>query len=333
MTLKIALRIADDLERSRFLSLFEIMAPRLADQWEVTDTGDADVVIVDANQPGSKFFLNTCRRSIGALPVVYAHSNEMGSEWYLAKPVRVNSFIPLLNKAGTFVRESRASSRNAKVGRDRSLLMISDKVDALAQDNPLAALIAMVTGEGSARFLSNARLPKLYYDPVARLLYAPAELLDVTRPFTRLQLLNRIDITQVHLVEVSAAMLPSLAERDLLIAVDLDLALWCSALHLSQGRLPRGMSEKELARLKHPPDFHRFPCPPEAREIAELLHAQPISLEGVARKLNLPLPTVVDMFNACRSVDLAKIGIADIISVEERDRPELGGLLKRLFGL
>lgn len=331
MVLKVALRIADDLERSRFLSLFEIIAPRLTDKWELADTTQADVVIIDANQTDSQFFLNTCKRSVGVLPIVYAHKNDLGGEWFLSKPVRVQSLIPLLNQVAEQVKKGGRKAPENPSRRDQNILKLSDKLDALSADNPLVALIALASESSSPKFFSNPRLPKLYYNPQTQTLYAPADLVNVDKPFQRLMSVKSLDLSQIYLVEIGTSSLEQAVKKDQLIAVPLDVAVWASTLHLSQGRLPKGLSDGELFQLAQEPDFSRLPHTPQHIQLAADMLKAPTTLNVLATQRKLSPAVVIDFFNACRSLDLVRVGAGAIVAEEDHDQPEMGGVLKRLF--
>jgi hypothetical protein len=100
MSLTIAFRISDQLELNRFISLFAAIPARLQHAWKIADIDEASVVVVDANEPGSDFFLETCRKSAAALPVVYAETNWLHADWFLAKPVRAAALVDMLNAIG-----------------------------------------------------------------------------------------------------------------------------------------------------------------------------------------------------------------------------------------
>jgi len=332
MILNISLRISDDLERSRFLSLFEVMAPRLNDSWAITATEHADVVIVDSNQPGSRFFLNSCKRSVRALPILYAEENLFDSDWFLKKPVRTNTVIPLLNNAAQHLKNHNHSELKDSEETAHSL-QIADKVDALGADNKLAALIALANETQDIKFFSNPRLPKLYFNPTLQTLYALKAFLDVSKPYERLRVLNNIDITQIYLVPVNTGSLESATAKDQLVQIPLDIALWASALHLSNGVLPKGISAKETVQLKTAPDFSRLPHQPHHLTLAAYQTAGPASLERTARKMNLSLDVVIDFFNACRSQELVSIGTREVIAQRHAETPAMtGGFLHKLFG-
>lgn len=97
MELNIAFRIYDDLELSRFTSLFAIIPPRLNNQWRITEADEADVIVIDANEPGSEYYMQSCRDSVGALPLLYAEQNYIDAEWYVGRPIRSANLVITLN--------------------------------------------------------------------------------------------------------------------------------------------------------------------------------------------------------------------------------------------
>jgi hypothetical protein len=114
--------------------------------------------------------------------------------------------------------------------------------------------------------------------------------------------------------------------------MSLDVAMWASSLHLSGGRLPKSMNTNELIQLKQSPDFTRLPHTPLHLQLVKELLAAPTTLEVLASRHKTKPSVVIDFFNACRSLDLVMIGAGAIVAEEDHDKPEVGGMLKRLFG-
>ncbi len=97
MPLSIALKISNVLEKNRFMSLFEIIPPRLSSDWSIDKYERADVIVIDGESPGSQYFLESCKKNTSALPLLYADENTLNSEWFLKKPVRASSLVEILN--------------------------------------------------------------------------------------------------------------------------------------------------------------------------------------------------------------------------------------------
>jgi len=112
---KFAVRMQNELERQRIVSMFEVMAPQLEDQWQQSSANEANVVLLDADAPGSEYFLESCREMAGAVPVLIGRQNPLTSEWFLEMPVRVCDIVSLLNYLGQYLRTRGHQARDRQL--------------------------------------------------------------------------------------------------------------------------------------------------------------------------------------------------------------------------
>ena len=103
-TFTLAVQTQDDSERQRILSIFQVMQPQLQYQWQLAPVNQAQVVVLDADDPGSDYFLASCRELAGAVPILMGSSNPLTAEWFLQKPVRVHELVSLMRQLEDYLK-------------------------------------------------------------------------------------------------------------------------------------------------------------------------------------------------------------------------------------
>lgn len=330
MSLTIAFRISDQLELNRFISLFAAVPARLKHTWKITDINDASVVVVDANEPGSSYFLETCRDSAAALPLVYADNNWLRADWFLAKPVRAASLVDVLNSIGARLQapDKPAAAPNTKL----SLVQNAEPSNEGFMPQPLCALLDAAQRTRHSRVMLQDQ-PVFYIDRLDQQIALPVErLINRSQPQ-----LNRLDFKhyeQFRLEELGAIDWQRQA-HDECILMSFDAFRWLVYQSLSDGVLHPDISDNTTIRLSQFPNFSQLPHSPTHVLLASHLIKQGGNLATIVERTKLQRDMVVGFINASHAIGILHLqqplfGGNSVPASE--DRHLVSKLFKRIFG-
>lgn len=329
MSLTIAFRISDQLELNRFISLFAAVPARLKHAWKITDLADASVVVIDANEPGSNFFLETCRKSSTALPLVYADSNWLRADWFLAKPVRAASLVDVLNAIGARLQ---APDKPAVPPTKLSLVQAEEPANDSFIPAPVCAWLDAAQRTRHARVMLQDQ-PVFYIDRVDKQIALPVDrLINRSQPQ-----LNRLDFRfyeQFRLEELGAIDWQQQA-HDECILMGFDAFRWLVYQSLSDGRLHPALRDNTSVKLTQFPNFSQLPHSPAQVLLASQLIKQGGSLTSIAARTKMQKDLVTAFLNASYAIGLLQVQqslFGNTATIASPDRHLMSKLFKRIFG-
>jgi hypothetical protein len=328
MSLTIAFRISDQLELNRFISLFAAVPARLKHAWKITDLRDANVVVVDANEPGTNYFLETCRKSAGALPLVYADSNWLRADWFLAKPVRAASLVDVLNSIGARLQ---APDKPAAPATKLSLVQAQEPTNDTFIPQPVCAWLDSNQRTRHARVMLQGE-PVFYIDRGEQQVALPVDrLINRSQPQ-----LNRLDFRhheQFRLEELGAIDWQQQASEEC-IMMGFDAFRWLVYQSLSDGKLHPALNENATIKLASFPNFSQLPHSPAHVLLASYLIKQGGNLNSIVERTRLQRDLVVAFINASHAIGILQTqqSLFGGTATTGQDGRLVSKLFKRLFG-
>lgn len=329
MSLTIAFRISDRLELNRFISLFAAVPARLKHAWKITDINDANVVVVDANEPGTNYFLETCRKSSTALPLVYADSNWLRADWFLAKPVRAASLVDVLNSIGARLQ---APDKPAVPPTKLSLVQAAEPASDTFIPEPVCAWLDGSQRTRHARVMLQGE-PVFYVDRTEQQVALPVDrLINRSQPQ-----LNRLDFRhheQFRLEELGAIDWQQQA-HDECILMSFDAFRWLVYQSLSDGRLHPAIGENTSIKLSQFPNFSQLPHSPAHVLLASHLVKQGGNLATIVERTKLQRDLIVAFINASYAIGILQMQqslFGNGAVPAGQDRRLVSKLFKRIFG-
>lgn len=302
MNLNIAIRIFSDLERSRFISLFEIIPARLNAQWTITDCANADVVLIDASEPGSEYFLNACKSSVAALPILYGDSNVYKVDWFVGRPARASSLIDVLNGIAEALSNSQ---QNDSTQRSDENLNANDN-NSQKLMHPAALMIQKLIEDSHGK---HCQLFK--YDTLEILIDHDLQQAFIDDEY----LLKTVWQKQLssHVCDIPQAFsVASLADNGESFKatnkkrLDFKQLQWLCFLFFSRGIIHEELLENSVFQLKRWPDFIRLPHTPTHVLLSAALVKRSVSIDELARLSNVERNIVVNFINACHHYQLIR---------------------------
>jgi len=330
MSLTIAFRISDQLELNRFISLFAAVPARLKHDWRITDATNADVVVVDANEPGSNYFLETCRKSSRALPLVYADNNWLRADWFIAKPVRAASLVDVLNSIGARLQapDKPQSAPAAKL----ALVQAEEEPNKSFMPQPVCALLEAPQRTRHARVTLNGAAV-FYIDRTEQQVALPVErLINRSQP-----LLNRLDFKQYEqfrLEELGAIDWQQQAGEECIL-MSFDAFRWLTYQSLSDGMLHPDISASTVVKLTRFPNFSQLPHSPAQVLLASHLIKAGGNLQAIIDRTKMHRDQVVGFINASHAINLLHLQqslFGGLPHTTSEDRKLVSKLIRRIFG-
>lgn len=330
MSLTIAFRISDQLELNRFISLFAAVPARLKHDWRIGDASNATVVVVDANEPGSNYFLETCRKSARALPLVYADNNWLRADWFLAKPVRAASLVDVLNSIGA--RLQAPDKPQAPLTTRLALVQSDDETNKTFMPQPVCALLDAPLRTRHARVTLNGQ-PVFYIDRTEQQVALPVErLINRSQP-----LLNRLDFKhheQFRLEELGAIDWQQHASEECIL-MSFDAFRWLTYQSLSDGMLHPDIGESTVVKLKRFPNFSQLPHSPAHVLLASHLIKDGGNLQTLIDRTRMHRDQMVGFINAAHAIGILHLQqslFGGLPHAGDEDRKLVSKLIRRIFG-
>ncbi len=333
----------DDRAR-KLLSLF--FAGPCKGRFALVSQFQADVLIVDLDRPsGWNYYQtqNTINPSRPLVAISLHRDREMEVEFFIKKPMRLETVLQVLEKAAARVHGASLSSKPPERPKPPSpqsvasksrleerkeapeeyqflqLLRRRPKAD-LAQIKAVAELFydpAQCIQGHLQRTIQIARAEKqgmqisgfwgrLYIDPLEERAYS--ELLDSRlRPLT----VMRISQREIEVIPIEPDHLQALRQgknEAIRVITSIDALLWRLSLWSSRGRLPKGTDIESPVFLRHWPNFTRCLETPNAMRIIALWARQPASLTDTLEALHVSQAETFALFSAALAVGCAGIG-------------------------
>ncbi len=302
---------------------------------------DADVALVDLDQPGARGHWQDWRRRHG-LPVIALtlHPRELPGTLCVAKPVQAAELLAALERVRPLV------ARQRRVRARQRLLQghpaVQRELQAQLAEPPLRATATAATRAGGdedtlvlcgnqpGEHYEQAMLPEsLYYRPdehlqdllaraidLARRSGEPVHLRGLGKPVVVFDGGQRVwcgldgrqlrALCRLRLPAGSAARLvapvPSLRVARLRRSSQrADTLLWLVVLWCARGRIPAGTRLERPFALSAWPNLTRLVRPPHALRLAALWHRQAISLRATQLLLPVPPGCIFSFYSACHA--------------------------------
>lgn len=309
MSLNIAVRIFDEVERERVISLIEIIQPLLDKIWTVSNCQAAQVVIIDASEPGSENFLLACKQSCRALPIVYAMKNDLGAEFFLSWPVKAGRLVGMLNSLGSDLSKKAGpksvTSSAVHIPDSAHLPQVAEKLIDLMDSQPGITFIELGGGE-------------LIFNAEDSCFYALPE--TMVERFLPDVFLN-CSIGDIQNIKTKAMSKEAFSDiYDQLLSVNGKRLLWTAHLYYSDGRLTNELTLEAVVRLNSWPDLTHLPHQPVHSILAANLLRGGYCINKLSQDLRIPQSTVNNFINACFS-----LGLIDDVG---QQRVERAGFIK-----
>lgn len=311
-TFSIAVRIADELERQRLVALFDIMAPQLQHHWVVTAPADAAVVIIEGDFPGSQDFLAACKQLAGAVPVLLGHTNPLQAEWFLQRPVRVQTTVALLNHLGQYLQTRQSTPA---------------PVDAPADSGagtPYGRLRRMFdhlqAQPAYYRFDTAAGWP-LYYDSVRDRVLLRQEQARSSQPSQTVQQIVEC-FAQRQLSAIAVERFKSVSNDPHFALFTRDALIWIWYLNDNSTDQPMSQDGYQLTRW---PTLTSLPHTATHLKLCQYMSSHLATQQTIAADTQLPAATVRNFCNACEALGLVTIkAVVQEQNPAQRQR-QLGG--------
>ncbi|GEM_PF-962625 len=334
---KITAKALEKMDELLLKSMLQLVQRQLNATWRLED--NAEIVLVDTEQPEGQAFWQT--HLSNKLLVSYAKQNHYQAQWFLAKPIRVQPLVHLLNTMESLnlskgTTQSPPLEKPAKISSRQTAPKPSGtptQVEAIPP--PVVAPISLSealkkqtleqigfpnlknTFEPS-QYLLGLLLNALNTNQITRFSHpehTPIYLLpSEKRCFTITLPTQTLNNSQKKFYETAAnhIQVEHLSREKLLEEVEhhhlkpypLETILWLSALLASQGRWLAGYSQYMFIRLKRWPNFAILPHQPLHMNLAAFMLKKTADLSTIANKTQVPFPVVVDFFNACKIIGL-----------------------------
>lgn len=332
-----------------FQSMLQLVQRQLNAVWQVAES--ADIVIVDVEQPEGQSYWQTHQTE--QQMIVYAKQNTYQAQWYLQKPIRVQPLVQVLNALATWRMNvpTSATRAAATVNRVETPPLRTTTTTAASAPAPtktdkplpidsefqpsryLIGLLQTVIQLGTAKRLTYADQSPLYILPQEQRCFTTP--LPKTLGQTTLKgSIYTVAIEQIKSEVLTPTALRAEVEKQSLRAYPVETILWYTALQASQGRLIFNQPKQANVRLKQWPNFATLPHLPTHMNLAAFMLKKTADLATIATKTHIPLPTVVDFFNACKLLGLiTESSHSEPLlekEVPETKRQLLKGILNRL---
>jgi hypothetical protein len=316
-TYKITTKAFEKMDGLLFQSMLQLVQKQLNAVWQVSES--ADIVIVDVEQPEGQGYWQTHQSE--QQMVVYAKQNNYQAQWYLQKPIRVQPLVQMLNALATWrmnipqsATRAAATVNRVETPPLRTTTTTSASASAPAPtkaEKPLPAdaefqpsryligLLQTVIQLGTAKRLTYADQSPLYILPQEQRCFTTP--LPKTLGQTTLKgSIYTVPIEQIKGEVLTPTALRAEVEKQSLRAYPVETILWYTALQASQGRILYNQPKQANVRLKQWPNFATLPHLPTHMNLAAFMLKKTADLTTIATKTHVPLPIVIDFFNACK---------------------------------
>lgn len=281
---KLAIRLFDPNEVSHVQLVVKQLQNRVKDGFTLTNTSEADVIIISPNDPGFETLVKS--RSGTKQPIVYGAVNTNRYYYFLKKPATTSGLLELLDQ----LRLHKSSHGNP--GSDSS--SCSSSLSALTQSPYLTAL-----GTCKLDFfaLEGATSPILV-DSAGHRAVVAKEL--IQRSGACLSFLSSVS-TAPDVKHSSRQQFEQAAKNAANRVISLDLLIWTVAIETaSQFHIPEDLA----CRLKHWPDFTKLPYKRSFLKMAAVLTTRANTLEGLATDHQLPHKEIRSFIAGCAALNL-----------------------------
>jgi hypothetical protein len=268
----------------------------LTNTWTRHENNTADAILVDIDKPeGRQFWRNYQDNKI---LVAFSWQNIYQTLWFLEKPLsKLQPLVELFNRLSA-----------------EKLQRVWSSPSAAAYFEPNEHFLGLLQGTlylKQPRRFNCGYFPPIYVLPTAGLCFTAAvdpNQLTATQP-TFLGA-HRKDI---QYVDLSVAELEAQVRTTQLTSYRSETLLWLSALQAASGRLINGYSITTPVHLQRWPNFINLPYQETFMVLAAFMSRNTTDLITIANKTQVPLPTVINFFNAC--------SVLNLITVDDKSQP------------
>jgi len=326
---RIALRLFDTLERNRFLSLFKIIQLESKVEFSLVDCDDANVVIIDPDEPGGEHMLHSTTQAITA--VAYTDESATPYEHTIHKPVKLPALIALLDSVA--VARARVAEEERALQRDATRRQVSAAEGVFDPDRGLLGLLRNKGGNGYCLIAVDGT-ELLYLDRVWSCYYSP-----LGDPKSVAAALDGVVNSEERCKETPLAddAFKQIIDKNGFQHHPLESLIWAITLSHSGGARLRGMDEGRALQLKQWPNLIKLPHRPEHARLCALLVQHPSTIDSAVAKIGMDEASVTAFINACAALQLmryqeAPASVQEEVRVDAGRKALLSNIVKRLFG-
>lgn len=324
-----------------FKSMLQLVQWQLSAEWTFNETAteSTKIVLVDVERPEGKLYWETHHHDVTFILIAYARQNELRAQWYLPKPIRVQTLVQLLNAITVFKASTPTASSGVTtpsptvttaatvtpvvaaapviavaveepvekptvtpVENHAAVQMVVEADDYFEPSHYLLGLLQETLQSNQAKRFNCGSLPPLYVLPSERRCFiAPINMSQVD---LEQRMLYAALAEQVNSVNLSVDALRLEVEKNMLRAYPAETLLWLTALHASHGRLLAGYARATGVRLKQWPNFIILPHYSVHINLAAFMLKHTTDIETIATKTRVSQATVIDFVNACKMIGL-----------------------------
>lgn len=345
----------EKMDRVLLKSMLQLVQKQLNAAWDLENV--AKIVLVDIEQSAGKTFWDSHHLDAQKIMIVYAKQNIDGAEWFLQKPIRVQSLVNLLNTiAAEITTQSLQSHCVAEKLAMKSTLSGSQTTTSITTPVPspvetpvtnefsgdylfqpakyLLGLLQTAMQIGQAQRLSCAGLPPLYLLPQEQLCFTKP--LNMSRLDSSQKILYGAFAEHIDQFNLSEVELKQEVAHQELSAYSIETILWLATLYASHGRLITESAKKSIIKLKQWPNFIILPHDSKHIHLAAFMLKHTTDLATIAAHTRVSLPMVIDFFNACQTIGLIIEQPVVASTVKKNQLPEqkrqlFRGILQKLL--
>ena len=331
MMYSIRICIFNDLDKSLFISLFEIINPRLTRKWHLVDDDQADIVITDPDAPCTKNFRQTCKNGVNQIPVIYAKNNNSNSPWFIKKPLRAAELIDILNTLVKHLDDTNDSA-TAKLTAKHIAEKTSDD-----EDDSLISKIKSLSRRNFPTELVAENRALLLVDPKKRLFYLRNKSINLNNLPPELSTLFSSRPQDLSVSKISDMQLLRSIKENALCSFSLDILNWVASLMTSTERLHNSLNQDHSFQLKRWPNFALLPHTPIHVMLAAFMVKQSATVSTIMSGTKLPKDQVVSVINACQAINLITVAVkGKVLTMPKRRLNDqtnrfVGNIFSRLF--
>jgi hypothetical protein len=268
----------------------------LTNKWTRHEHDTADAILVDVDKPeGRQFWRNYQDNKI---LVAFSWQNVYQTFWFLEKPLsKLQPLVELFNRLSAEKLQRRWSSPSSAT-----------------YFEPHEHFLGLLQGSlylKQPRRFNCGHLPPIYVLPTEGRCFTtafnPHQLTETQQAFLGAH------SKDINYVDLSAAELATQVRTAQLTSYRSETLLWLSALQTSRGRLINGYSTTTPVHLKRWPNFINLPYQETFMLLAAFMSKNTTDLLTISKKTQVPLPTVINFFNAC--------SVLNLITVDDKSKP------------
>lgn len=319
--LRIALRLFDTLERNRFLSLFKIIELENDIGFRLVDCEDANVVIIDPDEPGGERMLDTAEGTSPITVIAYTDSGVDGYRHAIEKPVKLKPLISMLREVAVAGQGKAPGKAAGGAGQ--------------ALDPDLGLLRILRKQEGGYSKVTLAEVGEFYLDRMWGYYYSP--LGDPKRAAAAIggRFADEAGCRETPLGDDE---FQRLITAEALQHHPTQSLIWALAIDHTGESLMRGLDKDRPLQLKQWPNLIRLPHHPEHARLCALMVQHPSTLESAVERTGMERVKVCAFINACALLGMVQYaqGAPEVASkppqADQARSALLGKIVKRLFG-